>query len=190
MIQLDAEFDVDSIMNLVFRRDEAEFHFQIQKMETEYSFQWQGTTNRKPLVYKSSLREQELPGGVIEFSSFDRSLMLRINGTAMFELREDESVKEQSEDSTFGDCPDSVFRIGGSQGAFRVERTRVWRDIQYLAAPAGYEASGNTKLTAGDAEYILLGDNSPKSLDSRMWKSPGIKRSDLIGRLIVEDQSQ
>jgi len=188
MIQLDAEFDVESTLDFAFRRASAEFHFEIRKTEKEFLFDWKGTTSRKPLVYKSHL-EEELPQGVVEFSSFDRTLMLRINGVAMFELREDETADQQADESSFPPESKAVFRIGGSQGSFLVKRTRIWRDVYYLLAPAGFPSSKNSKLTAGAKEYILLGDNSPKSLDSRMWKMPGIKRSDLIGRLIVPDPS-
>ena len=83
-----------------------------------------------------------------------------------------------------------VFQVGGGKGSFRVERFQLWRDIYYLGAPAGYEPPKELKLSAGSDEYILLGDNSPKSLDSRTWKKPGITRSKLIGRLVMplEDQ--
>jgi signal peptidase I len=33
-------------------------------------------------------------------------------------------------------------------------------------------------------EYFLLGDNRPNSLDSRYWKNPTIKKSDILGKVI------
>ena len=188
MLQLDVEFENDSTIALQFDRGSAEFNFSITKSEKEFRVSWQGISDRKPLVFKSTLPE-ELPRGVIEFSSFDHTLMLRINGTPVFELREDESASGQADVKPIASAND-VFQVGGGKGSFRVERFQLWRDIYYLGAPAGYEPPKELKLSAGSDEYILLGDNSPKSLDSRTWKKPGITRSKLIGRLVMplEDQ--
>ena len=182
MIELDAEFDVDSTLNFAYRRGKAEYFFEISKTEKEFLFSWQGETKRKPLVYRSLVPE-ELPRGLIEFSSFDHALMLRINGVAVFEIREDEDGSVDAAESQFPADEASVFRIGGSQGSFRINRTRIWRDLYYLTAAAQFESPETLELTAGSEEYLVLGDNSPKSLDSRNWKSPGIPLSKLIGRL-------
>jgi signal peptidase I len=182
MVELDVDFEVDSQMRFLFRRNRAEFCFTISRTETEISVSCQKEGQRKPLVLVSKL-ETDLPAATIEFSSFDRSIQLRINGTNVFELREDESSDVVSSESSFPPNSKSVFRIGGEEGVFRINRLQVWRDLYYLASPAGFEAPKNLKLTAGDDEYILLGDNSPKSLDSRTWGNPGIPRSDLIGKL-------
>ncbi len=183
MVQLDADFEIDSQMRFVFRRDKAEFCFTVARTETEFSIACLKGGQRKPLVLISKL-ESELPTATIEFSSFDRSIQLRINGTNVFELREDESSNVVSLTTSFPPNSPSVFRIGGEAGVFRINRIQVWRDIYYLASPVGFEAPQILKLTAGEDEYILLGDNSPKSLDSRSWQKPGIPASDLIGRLI------
>ncbi len=188
MVRLDVDFEVDSTMSLAFRRGKAEFEFEIAKSEKEFSISWSGASNRKPLVYKSLLPE-ELPAGTIEFSSFDRSVMLRVNGQQVFEIREDESDSPESEESNFEADSMSVFRIGGKRGSFRINRARIWRDIFYLKSPNGYQAPESVKLSAGSGEYILLGDNSPKSLDSRIWKKAGIDRRMLIGRLLRDAQS-
>lgn len=181
MMELDVEFENDSTIVLQFRRGSSELNFEITKSETEFKIAWRGESQRKPLVYKSTLLH-ELPGGLVEFSSFDRAVMLRINGTAVFELREDET--EFADLAAVTKATD-VFRIGGGKGTFKLQRFQLWRDIHYLTAPAGFEPPTNLKLTAGSDEYILLGDNSPKSLDSRTWKKPGIPRSKLIGRLVL-----
>ena len=183
MLQLDVEFENDSTIVLQFQRGTAEFNFSITKSEKEFRISWEGVSDRKPLVFKSTLPE-ELPRGVIEFSSFDQTLMLRINGTPVFELREDESAIEKAEMKPIVSAND-VFQIGGGRGSFRIERFQLWRDIHYLKAPAGFEPPEILKLTAGSEEYILLGDNTPKSLDSRTWKKPGISRSKLIGRVVL-----
>ncbi|QEG21863.1 S26 family signal peptidase [Mariniblastus fucicola] len=199
MLSLDVEFENDSAIQISFVRQDDEFIFDIAKTEKELLLSFSGSTDselRKPLVYKSRL-EAELPRASIEFSSFDRTLMLRINGTAMFELREQSAglpeagvdlndVPNPAADQSDPDAEQPLaFRIGGRKGFFKVERFRLWRDLYYLTAPAGFETAEELKLTAGREEYILLGDNSPKSLDSRIWEKPGISRSSLIGRLVL-----
>lgn len=191
MIRLDAEFEMNSTMVLAFRRHKAEFVFEIAKAKKDFSITWRGESQRKPLVYQSLVEDEsfdkkapiKLARGVVEFSSFDRSLILRVNGTTVFEILEDENASAATTESNFPAGALSVFRIGGSRGSFRINRTRIWRDLYYLAAPAEFADRKTLKLTAGPKEYILLGDNSPKSLDSRVWEKPGIARDKLIGRL-------
>ena len=194
MIQLDAEFDVNSNLNFAFRRDHVEFVFEIARLEEEFTIAWQGETDRKPLVYKSRVEDEqgkakgrEVPKVssrcVVEFSSFDRTLMLRVNRTPVFEIREGESASSKPAESVFPEDDSSIFRIGGSRGSFKIDRTRIWRDIHYLTGPAHIANPDVLELSAGDDEYLLLGDNSPKSLDSRTWKKPGINRAKLIGRV-------
>ena len=187
MLQLDVAFENDSEMVLLFRRGQSEFEFTITRTEEEFRFQWEGESERKPLVCKSILQEAN-PQGLIEFSSFDQTLMLRINGTSVFELRENESSPKSGGGSLDGELK-LPFRLGGSKGMFRIERFQLWRDLYYLPAPSGFEPSEDLKLTAGADEYILLGDNCPVSLDSRSWEKPGISRSKLIGRLVLPKES-
>ncbi len=41
--------------------------------------------------------------------------------------------------------------------------------------------AGNVKITLGEKEYFVLGDNRPVSFDSRRWGV--VPRSDIIGRV-------
>ena len=183
MVQLDVDFENQSALSFAFRRGDAEFVFSVSKTEREFTVTYSGSSKRKPLVLAPKL-ESDLPAADIEFSSFDRTINLRINGTNVFELRENESADESTLASVFVPDSKSVFRLRGDMGIFRINRIRIWRDLYYLPSPAGFQVPQNLKLKADRDEYILLGDNSPKSLDSRTWKKPGIPGADLIGKLI------
>jgi signal peptidase I len=187
-VELETEFENDSTFVFAFQRGKAEFVFEITKTETQFEFKWRGSTQRKPLVFKPVVLF-EYPEGLIEFSSFDRTLSLRINGATVFELREDEATEQVAELSVFEPKILVPFRLGGESGMFRVNRIRIWRDLYYLPAPAGFAAKENLKLDAGPNEYIVLGDNCPKSLDSRTWEKAGIALSDIIGKLIFEESA-
>ncbi len=185
IVQLDVDFENESEIQIAFRRKKSEFILSVARTETEFTISWSGASKRKPLVLVSKLKS-DLPAAKIEFSSFDRAIQLRVNATKVFVLREDETAADVGTRDVFAADSMSVFRLGGKKGVFRINRLQIWRDLFYLPSPAGFEDPQNLKLTAGDDEYILLGDNSPKSLDSRSWKKPGIPASDLIGRLVPD----
>jgi hypothetical protein len=68
----------------------------------------------------------------------------------------------------------------GSQG----DELEVWdlvllRDVYYVGS-AGRNQSSQDRLAAD--EYFVLGDNSPRSGDSREWSRPGVPSYHLIGK--------
>lgn len=184
MLQLDLDFvEPDSKFVFAFRRGAQEYVFEVTHIfasNTEpgsLQLKYDGDSQRKPLQMRSKL-EADSPKVTFEFSSFDRALQMRLNGTPVFELREDETADPvASESSQFDAECLQPFRIGGKQGSFRIDRLRIWRDIFYLPE--------NRKLTAEPESYILLGDNVPRSLDSRDWKIPGVQRQQLLGTLEI-----
>lgn len=69
-----------------------------------------------------------------------------------------------------------AFRAHGAKGSVSVKRVQVFRDIYYIA-------NGKSQFKLGPDEYLLLGDNSPISLDARHWEQPAIHRSQIIGTI-------
>ena len=72
-------------------------------------------------------------------------------------------------------------RIGARGRHVAVDHVTLYRDTYYTpgdAPPAG-------AYNLGPDEFFVLGDNSPVSVDSRQWASPGVHRSLLIGKPLV-----
>ena len=220
-VQIDLEFPLpDSLTDSA-----ASFHWRFKRGELTTTFtlapvdangNWSFSTNtegppeklkslKKPLGYvnrvASSDRESEPEYLIVEFSSFDRRLMVVVDGEVIFEQLEDTSI--EISDATRGTDTDAapVFWLGGSasgdlreddlsQGehelskkrSVTVQRLQIWRDVFYLPAADGL-SSPHASLDASDDGVIVLGDNSPRSLDSRTWESASLPLEDLIGVL-------
>ncbi len=74
-----------------------------------------------------------------------------------------------------------VARIGAKGVAVSIRNIRLYRDVYYTPKN---EAGGKQFQLAAD-EYFALGDNSPVSVDSRCWESPGVPERSLIGKPFV-----
>lgn len=59
-------------------------------------------------------------------------------------------------------------------------KTEILDENSYL--PSFLETSGNLKVTLGNDEYFVLGDNRRVSADSRSWGE--VPKSDIIGRVL------
>lgn len=84
-------------------------------------------------------------------------------------------------------------RIGAGGGPVALGYLRLDRDVYYTneilsrtegGSGAGHGTEGNP-FTLKEGEYFVCGDNSPKSLDSRLWTvvdRPVVPRRNLVGR--------
>lgn len=69
-------------------------------------------------------------------------------------------------------------------GRLELEHINVCRDIHYLSDDANHpnfhilRATRSKPMVLGEDEYFACGDNSPYSLDSRLWKSEGLKNNE------------
>jgi hypothetical protein len=84
-------------------------------------------------------------------------------------------------------------RIGVRGGSATIEYLRLDRDVYYVnerlfaydgVTRPGHATEGNP-FTLKDGEYFVLGDNSPRSFDSRLWDLPRpvVPQEYLIGRV-------
>ena len=73
----------------------------------------------------------------------------------------------------------SRVAIGARGPEVKLRDLQILRDIYYTTGPdPGGETAGTYRL--GPDEYFLLGDNSPHSLDSRVWSSHSAVTAPLI----------
>jgi signal peptidase I len=71
----------------------------------------------------------------------------------------------------------SPAAIGVEDATVRVDHLHVLRDIYYIAdhmdtsrrGPAGEIGAAREVFPLGKDQFLMLGDNSPRSLDSRLW---------------------
>ena len=96
---------------------------------------------------------------MLDVAVFDRRL---------FVLVDDQLVIEEPVEAV-----DTEIRFGASDGKLSIHQFRVFRDIYWLPQPDGYP-DGPANLKAASDEVIVLGDNSPRSLDSRCWDRAGL----------------
>ena len=61
---------------------------------------------------------------------------------------------------------------------------KVYRDVYYLG-PEELDGQVSTSHRLGDNELFVLGDNSPISVDSRVWPEGGLNRKFLVGRILA-----
>ncbi len=115
-------------------------------------------------------------GGNILMSLFDQQVIVAMDGQELFA-----PLKYKAADPD-APLPEIPIRIGAlTQGVIELGQLRVYRDVYYRPFP---DASRET-ITLGADEFFVLGDNSPISVDSRVWNQPAIKRRHLIGKPFV-----
>lgn len=88
----------------------------------------------------------------------------------------------------------TALRIGFSGLLATVSRLQVDRDIYYtetmVVDPKTHQrremyAAEDRPYALGEDQFFVLGDNSPRSADSRMWRdSPVVDREDLVGKAL------
>ena len=74
-----------------------------------------------------------------------------------------------------------LARIGARGAEVTVSNLRMYRDIYYTPK----NNAGSKQFQLDGNQYFVLGDNSPVSVDSRCWDSPGVPERALIGKPFV-----
>jgi len=134
-------------------------------------------SKRHSFVVQMSARSRErlLRGEVqLEFTNFDQQLLLVIDGRV--ELR-----RPWPRTTAAGTArPVSI----GAQGLdVQLTDLTLYRDIYHSSHAVGTPPPLSARWQLGPDEYFLLGDNSPVSLDSRLWGP--VPRSLLIGKPLL-----
>lgn len=116
-------------------------------------------------------------GGLVEMSLFDRQVCLAVDEDEVFP-----ALPYQAEPHERSLLRRPV-RIGAAGGDVRIEALRLYRDVHYTSRSAYGREAGSAVV--GPDEFYVLGDNSPVSVDSRLWETPTIPGKLLIGKPFV-----
>ncbi|QDT64158.1 signal peptidase I [Calycomorphotria hydatis] len=133
-------------------------------------------TSSEPLVEQLDSEILRKPM-TLELSLFDRRACMSLNGQPVFEPID----YEEAETALPLDA--SPVRIAAKSGRVGVERIQLFRDVHYTRGRAKNAVDAPYQLA--DAEYFVLGDNSPVSLDSRAWQQAAVPAHLLIGKPFV-----
>lgn len=122
-------------------------------------------------------------GSLIEFAFFDRQIVFALDGHDV--LLSPVSAAGGALVETTEEKPVCHLSIQAGNIDAEVTELEVLRDVYYLPA-AGNAPATSTQYQLGPDEYFVLGDNSPVSLDSRVWHADGgVRREHLFGSVLA-----
>ncbi len=125
-------------------------------------------------VHTAPLPESLVNGaGVVEMSIFDRQVLVAVDQQELFHPLL-YTAKEQPRHPAR-----QPVLLGASGADFIVDQLQLFRDVYYTPKDAG---DSDHPIVVGPEELMVLGDNSPVSVDSRSWESPTIPQNLLIGK--------
>ncbi len=110
----------------------------------------------------------------IDFSLFDQQVVVAIDGTPVHKsvpfvpTRKREPLRRPA-------------RIGAQALDFELTALKLYRDVYYTTKSEDPDDIYELKSD----EFFVLGDNSPVSVDSRVWENPAVPRRAFIGKPFV-----
>ena len=119
---------------------------------------------------RATLTDGIRPGefAAFEFANVDRQLVLRWqNKRLTYDLVKDPDLQGIGEQTTVPTV--QVFGVGGLE----IRNLGIYRDIYYVDYGA-LRGTLREPFTLGQDEFFVCGDNSPNSLDSRLWAMDGV----------------
>jgi len=125
---------------------------------------------------------------IVEMSTFDRQLLLAVDGQLVFEPWPQPALQDDvphSQDAAPSNAPNEQVlrepvRFGARGLHVAVNSLKLFRDVYYRK---GRGVNGvDEACELGPDDYFVVGDNSPISLDSRGWSEPAVNKRMLIGK--------
>lgn len=171
-------------LDMIMKKQEGNFFIQIQ--ENNYEFTLKLATPISSLTcyknsvlwktYEFSLTKQ--PKYHIIMKNIDLLLQVQINGKSCISVDYMQALSEIPLHTYH-----SVVQFGGNKSEFIVDNITLKRDIYYLGKDSLY--ADENEWDVPNNSYFVLGDNPPKSNDSRYWKN-----YNLSNRTTSEEETQ
>lgn len=112
-------------------------------------------------------------------STVDGEFQLFVDGKLICQASQSERAKHVDRillpDGMSRDLP-VYFHAVGRSDRFSFQGLRIYRDVYYTDR-------ARVDFLLSDDEYLVLGDNSPVSVDSRVWSSPFLTSEQIIGKV-------
>lgn len=160
--------------------------FRVEMSDGAETFSWvldtqNNQTRLEVLGEKSPIRSAPLPSRflrenvLLEMSIFDRQVLCAMDGELPFLAWEIPQSAPMNKSA-----PRRQVRLGAHGIRLHVLELQVFRDVYYTADGGADKQTWDLKDLPDRQEYFVLGDNSPISVDSRLWDRKAVLTPQLI----------
>lgn len=177
--QLILEFDLrilpDSRVVTLFPREDRDIGFLMDGVENQIVVFVDGK------IFGRANFEANQEWYSVSISTVDDEFQIYLDGTLRCEAGEKSLGRVQGDFLGFptaltGMSPVGIYGTNSSGANIQIRHLKIYRDLYYTDR-------GNSKFELGKDEYLVLGDNSPVSVDSRTWANPKILGKQILGKV-------
>ena len=175
--------DLMVVTKVDFKAGQGEFRIEMNDGSEVYAWVFDTRQQQIRLHMRGSsapVRTAPLPAkfareaALLEMSLFDRQVMCAVDGDLVFEPWELPPAPRGKP------APRRQVRLGANGIRLHVLSLQVFRDVYYTADGNADMKTWELSNQANQEEFFVLGDNSPISVDSRLWGPEIVLTSQLL----------